>query len=819
VTTTADGGPGSLRAAVVAASASATAVVVDVPAGTYELTRCGADDTGDSGDLDLRTAAPVTLRAPSGGVTVRQTCAGERVLESHAAEGRLTLDRLTVTGGSVTGPAAEGGGLRVRGDVVLRRAVVTGNSARGVDGADATTVTSAPGAGGSARGGGLWVGGSLVTAGATLESNTATGGAGGDTEPGSTLAGGDGGGAEGGAAYVGGAVAVVGGDLTRNDARGGAGGAADGSRIEGEYERIAPGGAGGEARGGGVAQAAASRAPVALTGARTEGNGAFGGGIGAYRTLLVTGSGGAPDLPSGGAAAGGAVAAAGPVAVAGVTATEDHAVGGSSLGPGGATAGGVCDFYCFGGPASGAARGGMLHAAGSAVVTASTLRESAADSGQAVHGFVGRIGLPYGYPAGEAAGGAVAAGRDLRLVGVTVTGGRAHNGGGYPSQVTSAAGGAAHAGATVTVTGGSFSDNSAGSGPDDALGGAGGAVAGATVRLTGTSLTANTASEAGGGAFSTGALTATRTTMRTNVAWQRGGAAATVGDITVVDSRVEENAVAGRASSGTGGGLHAGGVARITRSLVTGNSGAVSFLTPPIFPGGPSTTPGSFRGGGVHADRVVAVDSTVAGNTVTGLEIGGAVPPEASVDGGGIYALTAAELTNTTVTGNRLDRASLDIDTVPSLRAGGVRAPELRLVHATVADNPVVERGPVVPERPAAAAGELAATQLSAVGTVVVPADGQRSCVAGVTAPSGSYDVFGDATCAVTGPGVRTSADGVALGPLQENGGPVTTRLPGAGSVLVDAVPPAACAVPTDARGVTRPQGAGCDIGAVEVTG
>jgi hypothetical protein len=95
---------------------------------------------------------------------------------------------------------------------------------------------------------------------------------------------------------------------------------------------------------------------------------------------------------------------------------------------------------------------------------------------------------------------------------------------------------------------------------------------------------------------------------------------------------------------------------------------------------------------------------------------------------------------------------------------------------------------------------------------------GNRSCVTGVTAPAGSsHDVFGDATCGVTGAGVVTSADGVALGPLADNGGPVPTRLPGAGSVLVDALPPAACAVATDARGVSRPQGAGCDIGAVEV--
>ena len=71
VTTTADGGAGSLRAAVLAADASGAAEVIELPPGTYALTRCGADDTGANGDLDLTTAAAVTLRAPSGGVTIR----------------------------------------------------------------------------------------------------------------------------------------------------------------------------------------------------------------------------------------------------------------------------------------------------------------------------------------------------------------------------------------------------------------------------------------------------------------------------------------------------------------------------------------------------------------------------------------------------------------------------------------------------------------------------------------------------------------------------------------------------------------------------
>jgi hypothetical protein len=56
---------------------------------------------------------------------------------------------------------------------------------------------------------------------------------------------------------------------------------------------------------------------------------------------------------------------------------------------------------------------------------------------------------------------------------------------------------------------------------------------------------------------------------------------------------------------------------------------------------------------------------------------------------------------------------------------------------------------------------------------------------------------------------------------LAANGGSTMTRAPGTGSVAIDAVPvgtPVLCdgSIATDQRGVARPQGAACDIGAVE---
>ncbi len=54
------------------------------------------------------------------------------------------------------------------------------------------------------------------------------------------------------------------------------------------------------------------------------------------------------------------------------------------------------------------------------------------------------------------------------------------------------------------------------------------------------------------------------------------------------------------------------------------------------------------------------------------------------------------------------------------------------------------------------------------------------------------------------------------LGPLQDNGGPTWTMRPLAVSPAIGAGSLAACTA-TDQRGVPRPQGAGCDIGAVEI--
>ncbi len=95
---------------------------------------------------------------------------------------------------------------------------------------------------------------------------------------------------------------------------------------------------------------------------------------------------------------------------------------------------------------------------------------------------------------------------------------------------------------------------------------------------------------------------------------------------------------------------------------------------------------------------------------------------------------------------------------------------------------------------------------------------------------SGGHNLGDDGTCGLTDPTDLPNTNPM-LGPLQHNGGPTETHALLPGSPAIDAIPPADCRwdddgdpgtpeVPlaTDQRGVARPQGAGCDIGAVEVT-
>ena len=98
--------------------------------------------------------------------------------------------------------------------------------------------------------------------------------------------------------------------------------------------------------------------------------------------------------------------------------------------------------------------------------------------------------------------------------------------------------------------------------------------------------------------------------------------------------------------------------------------------------------------------------------------------------------------------------------------------------------------------------------------TLVANSPAGGNCSGTITDGGGNLS-YGDATC----PGINGDPK---LGPLQANGGPTQTMALGAGSAARDAAVDAICAAPPvnnlDQRGVARPQGAHCDIGAYEAT-
>jgi hypothetical protein len=76
------------------------------------------------------------------------------------------------------------------------------------------------------------------------------------------------------------------------------------------------------------------------------------------------------------------------------------------------------------------------------------------------------------------------------------------------------------------------------------------------------------------------------------------------------------------------------------------------------------------------------------------------------------------------------------------------------------------------------------------------------------------FNLDAGASCALAGQGDRSGADPL-LGPLADNGGGTDTMALGPGSPAIDAggnCPPPA----TDQRGIARPLGAACDVGAFE---
>jgi hypothetical protein len=362
-------------------------------------------------------------------------------------------------------------------------------------------------------------------------------------------------------------------------------------------------------------------------------------------------------------------------------------------------------------------------------------------------------------------------------------------------------GGGISASGTLTLDGVVVSANHAGGGGAEGSGGGIEFIGAGALSLTESSVTENTA---GGGTLGTGfgggieylptanLQSFTLTLTRSSVSRNRAGGG-------------------GTESAGFGGGIDASPGTEGGSVTIDVNESSVSENTA----GGGGTEAEGFGGGlelssgGKNNTLTLSIDhSAVTGNTAGG---GGT---KASGIGGGLgFASGGAgveqtlTIANSTVSANGAGGAG----TAANGSGGGVLfgIGTANLSHVTVANNSAGGSGGT------ASGGGLSLQSVGSggIGNSIVAANSGGNCATAV--PSAGDNVDDGMTCGFSGAGDKSATD-AKLGPLGEHGGATLTQMPLAGSPAIDGGDAATCP-PSDQRGVSRPQGGGCDIGAVEV--
>ena len=298
---------------------------------------------------------------------------------------------------------------------------------------------------------------------------------------------------------------------------------------------------------------------------------------------------------------------------------------------------------------------------------------------------------------------------------------------------------------------------------------------------------------------SSGSLTLNTTTVGNGLAnngQQGGGGIFNNGTLTITGSVFTSNSAP--ATTGTSGGaINNNGTLNLSTSTFTGNSAqegggvfnqATATITSDTFSGNSAFT---FGGGALinAAGTMTVTGATFAGNTGPG---GGAIDNDTTLNisdstfnantggtngGGAIVNFGPATVTQTTIAGNSSPYGA-------------------NLLNYT------------------------GVTLKLSMSIVAYGQGGGPNCGGGQPVTDSGYNIDTGSTCGFTTASHSMSNTDPQVGPLASNGGPTQTMaLPPSGSPAVDSIPGSAtgCTGTTDQRGVIRPQGTGCDIGAYEL--
>jgi uncharacterized repeat protein (TIGR01451 family) len=277
------------------------------------------------------------------------------------------------------------------------------------------------------------------------------------------------------------------------------------------------------------------------------------------------------------------------------------------------------------------------------------------------------------------------------------------------------------------------------------------------------------------------------------------------GTLTLTNSTVYGNtATVPQFRNGVGGIFNQGGSLTLVNSAVRGNSASA---TEPF-----DTAVGGIMNACFCASSVTLMNSTVSGNR-------GSSPSDAF---GGILNSAPGSvltLTNSTVSGN--SASAPGGPTAFSAAVGGISnsGGTLTLTSSTISHNSVSEpNGGFTP--PVAGVSDFFGGTLTIANSLIALQSGGPNCY-GPNSDAG-YNLDDGTSCGFSAVNHSLSSTDPLLDPagLKDNGGATQTVALEPGSPAIDAIPSGVngcgTTIMTDQRGVGRPQGAGCDIGAFE---
>lgn len=358
-------------------------------------------------------------------------------------------------------------------------------------------------------------------------------------------------------------------------------------------------------------------------------------------------------------------------------------------------------------------------------------------------------------------------------------------------------------------------------------GGAGtGVSGGGTITLVNCVVSDNDSSSSGGGIYAVGNLTLDGTDVTGNSSAVKGGGIAVSGassQLVISDSLIDENHVSSDNFVGGGIAYTSSGVVAITNTVISNNeaaggagiglsgSGAVYLTdvtvdgnytnglsfdyggggiylnfsgTVDILRGAIMNNQAEFGGGlNIFAGTVTIGHSTLSGNSAT-LSYGGA-----------IYNSGSVSVSTSTISGNSAGIGG------GIYQFSGTATPSTTFSSSTIAGN-----DPTVLF--------TSTGTMTLLNSILAGTSGDQCGPSPAPFTSLGHNLSTDASCNLVAAGDLPSTE-PTIGPLQDNGGTTLTHALLPGSPAVDAADGIYCGS-TDQRGVSRPIGPGCDIGAFE---